>query len=61
LAPNLRDRGTYTLIPYTDHAPLRQRMVLLKRAGPTAERFYRYVQDTPARAILERYGFALPK
>jgi molybdate transport system substrate-binding protein len=61
LAPNLRDRGTYALIPDTDHAPLRQRMVLLKRAGPTVERFYRYVQDTSARTILERYGFALPK
>ena len=61
LAPNLQNRGTYTLIPDADHAPLRQRMVLLKRAGPIVERFYRYLQEAPARAILERYGFALPK
>jgi molybdate transport system substrate-binding protein len=60
LAPNLKDRGTYALIPETDHAPLRQRMVLLKRAGPVIERFYRYLQEAPARAILERYGFTLP-
>ena len=61
LAPNLQDRGTYALIPDSDHAPLRQRMVLLKRAGPIVERFYRYLQEAPARAILERYGFTLPK
>lgn len=61
LAPNLKDRGTYALIPDADHAPLRQRMVLLKRAGPVVERFYRYLQEASARAILERYGFTLPK
>lgn len=61
LAPNLQNRGTYALIPDADHAPLRQRMVLLKRAGPVVERFYRYLQESPARAILERYGFTLPK
>jgi len=61
LAPNLQNRGTYALIPDADHSPLRQRMVLLKRAGSVVERFYRYLQDAPARAILERYGFTLPK
>ena len=61
LAPNLQKRGTYALIPDADHAPLRQRMVLLKRSGPVVERFYRYLQDAAARAILERYGFTLPK
>jgi molybdate transport system substrate-binding protein len=61
LAPTVRARGTFTLIPDADHPSLRQRMVLLKRAGPIAERFYRYIQDAPARAILERYGFALPE
>jgi molybdate transport system substrate-binding protein len=61
LAPNLRDRGTHALIPDADHAPLRQRMVLLKRAGPIAERFYRYLQAPAGRAVLERYGFALPR
>jgi molybdate transport system substrate-binding protein len=61
LAPNLKDRGTYTLIPEAAHPPLRQRMVLLTRAGPVVERFYRYLQESSARAILERYGFTLPK
>ncbi len=60
LAPNLQNRGSYALIPDMDHPPLRQRMVLLKRAGPVVERFYRYLQQPSARAILERYGFTLP-
>ena len=61
LAPSLQNRGTYALISDADHLPLRQRMVLLKRAGPVVDRFYRYLQEAPARAILERYGFTLPK
>ncbi len=60
LAPPLKDRGTYALIPAGDHAPLRQQMVLLKRAGAVADRFYRYLQEPGARVILRRYGFALP-
>jgi molybdate transport system substrate-binding protein len=60
LAPSLKDRGTFALIPETDHPPLRQRMALLKRAGPVARRFYDYVQGPVARAILERHGFSLP-
>lgn len=60
LTPNLRARGSFALVPEGDHAPLRQRMVLLTRAGDAAERFYRYLQAPAARAILERYGFMLP-
>ena len=60
LAPPLKDRGTYALIPAGDHPPLRQQMVLLKRAGAVADRFYRYLQEPGARAILRRYGFARP-
>jgi molybdate transport system substrate-binding protein len=61
LAPNVRSRGTFALIPEADHPPLRQRMVLLTRAGPLVERFYQYLQQPAARATLERYGFTLPR
>ncbi len=61
LAPNVQRRGSFALIPDTEHPPLRQRMVLLDRAGPVAERFYRHLQEPAARAILERYGFTLPR
>ena len=61
LSPDFAQRGTYAVIPAADHPPIRQRMVLLKRAGPVAERFYQYLQGTEARAILRRQGFAVPE
>ena len=60
LAPNIRERGIYALIPQEWHQPLRQRMALLKNAGPVAEDFYAYMKAPAAREIMERYGFALP-
>jgi len=61
LAPDFGDRGTYALVPEADYPPLRQRMVLLKRAGPIAERFYQYVLGAQAHAILRKHGFAVPE
>ena len=60
LAPAVAERGSYVLLPEAWHAPLRQRMVLLRGATATAGRFYAYLQTPAARAVLERYGFALP-
>ncbi|MGF1593873.1 MAG: molybdate ABC transporter substrate-binding protein [Kiloniellaceae bacterium] len=60
LSPQVSALGSYALIPAEWHSPLRQRMVLLKNAGPVAEQFYDYVQQPAARAILRRYGFMLP-
>jgi molybdate transport system substrate-binding protein len=48
------------LIPADRHAPLRQRMVLLRNAGDTAKVFYAFVQTPAARAIFRKYGFVLP-
>ena len=36
-------------------------MVVLKRGGAVAGRFYDYVQGPSARAILQRFGFVLPQ
>ena len=60
LAPALQGRGAYTLLPETLHEPLRQRMVLTRRAGPVAIAFYAYMQQAAAREIMRRYGFVLP-
>ena len=59
--PALADKGTYALIPQTDHPPLRQRMVLLKTATPVVEQFYRYMQGAAARAILIKSGYEAPQ
>jgi len=61
LAPDFGDRGTYAVIPDSDYPPLRQRMVLLKRATPAASRFYDYVLGEEARAIFRKHGYAVPQ
>lgn len=60
LGPAFAERGTYAVLPDADHPPLRQRMVLLRRASAVAERFYEYLQGADARAILRRHGFGVP-
>lgn len=60
LTPQVRDAGTFLLIDASRHQPLRQRMVLTTRAGPTARAFFAFLQTNAARDILARYGFVLP-
>jgi molybdate transport system substrate-binding protein len=60
LAPGVAQQGQYVLLPEDLHAPLRQRMVLVKGAGETARAFYAYLQQPAARKILTQYGFVLP-
>lgn len=54
-------RGVYAVIPPSEHPPLRQRMVLLERAGPITSQFYEYLQGAAARRLLEQHGFTVPK
>lgn len=60
LSPKLAAQGRFALVPAAWHRPLRQRMVLLRRAGDTATRFRDYIRQPAARSILRKYGFALP-
>ena len=57
LSPQVGALGRYALIPAEWHAPLNQRMVLLKGAGPVAQAFYEFINTPKAIAILQRYGF----
>jgi molybdate transport system substrate-binding protein len=61
LSPGVADRGKYAVIPESDHPALRQRMVLLKRAGATATQFYDYMQGNAARSILRKHGYGVPQ
>jgi molybdate transport system substrate-binding protein len=61
LEPGLAARGKYALVPADDDAPLTQRMVVLKRAGPVAEKFYAYLQAHAARATFEKFGYEVPR
>ncbi|MCM2329113.1 MAG: molybdate ABC transporter substrate-binding protein [Lysobacter sp.] len=58
--PAVSGRGRFALVPGSAHAPLRQRMALVKGAGEDARAFYRYLQGPAARGIFTRYGFTLP-
>jgi len=60
LSPSIARLGTFALLPASWHAPLHQRMVLLRNAGPVAREFYAYLGQPVARAVLAEYGFALP-
>ena len=60
ISPGLAGKGRYVVLPENLHRPLRQRMVLLKRANAAAARFYNFLQQPAARAILKRYGFSVP-
>lgn len=61
LSPAVGRLGRFVLIPESMHRPLRQRMVLLKSAGPSAGAFYAFVKSAEARRIFDRYGFVLPR
>lgn len=58
LAPEVAKLTRHVVLPADLHAPLRQRMVLLKSAHPGAADFYRFLQTPPARIVFQRYGFA---
>ena len=56
----MKGQGRFALIPAARHAPLLQRMVLIKGASEGARRFYRHMQSPAALAILARHGFQPP-
>jgi molybdate transport system substrate-binding protein len=58
--PEVARLGTAVLLPASMHQPLRQRMVLLRNAGPAAAEFFAWLQTKPAREVFVRHGFALP-
>ena len=60
MAPELASQLRHRTLPDSLHAPLRQRMVLLRQASPPAEAFYDYLQSLPAKAVLESFGFFIP-
>ena len=61
LSPAFANRGAYAVIPQSEHPLLRQRMVLLKRAGTITSQFYEYLQGAVARRMLEQHGFTVPR
>lgn len=61
LAPAVSRLGRFQLIPEAWHQPLRQRMVLMKNAPPAAIAFHDHLSTPAALAVMQRYGFAMPR
>ncbi|MBX3375408.1 MAG: molybdate ABC transporter substrate-binding protein [Phycisphaeraceae bacterium] len=62
LAPSMRDKGRFWLIPLDMYPPLEQGGVILSWAADraAARQFASYVTAPEGRAILKSYGFMLP-
>jgi molybdate transport system substrate-binding protein len=60
LAPTILSQSDHALVDAAWHQPLIQRMVLLKQAPASAQAFYDHLSTPAVRAVMSRYGFALP-
>jgi molybdate transport system substrate-binding protein len=63
LAPQMKDAGTYYLIPPETYPPLTQQGAILSHATnrSEAEQFKSFLVGPEARATLEQFGFGMPK
>jgi molybdate transport system substrate-binding protein len=60
LAPEVgTPSDSYWLMPASFHTPLKQRMVVLKSAHPTAKALFDYLQTPAAKTVLAKYGFSV--
>jgi molybdate transport system substrate-binding protein len=57
MAPELATITRHTAVPANLHAPLRQRMVILKNAKPQTQQLLAYLLSAPVRAQLVSVGF----
>jgi len=57
------NKGSAWMIPNTDYSPIKQGAVLLKLGAnnPAAQALLDYLKSAPALAIIEKYGYGLPK
>jgi len=62
LSLSVVSEGHWTLVPEELHKPLDQAMAVIKatRMEQEARRFTAFINSTPIRSIMQRYGFMLP-
>lgn len=63
ISPALASAGGHALVDDALHAPLEQGFIVTRRAAdnPVATAFADFMGSTPARTIMRRYGFELPR
>jgi len=60
-APDIARSLRVSPLPESLHAPLHQRMVLLKNASSAAVAWHRFLLSPQAQAVFVRHGYALPQ
>jgi molybdate transport system substrate-binding protein len=60
-APEIAPSLQVLPLPADLHAPLHQRMVLLKGADAAAAEWHRFLLSPTAQAVFVRHGYALPQ
>ena len=60
LAPALKARGDFSLVPDALHGPLRHRLALTKRASDAALRLQAWLLSPQAAAVFARHGLQAP-
>lgn len=57
MAPEVAQRTRFKRIPSEWHAPLHQKLVLLKGANPETRQFRDFLLSPPAQAVFRRHGY----
>jgi molybdate transport system substrate-binding protein len=62
VAPSLKDKGRYELVPAADYPPLEQAAVMIKSSGKkeTAEKFLAFMKTPAILSLMRDYGFTVP-
>ncbi len=63
LAPSMKEKGRYAVIPADDYPPIVQAAVILKSSKQSvlAQKFMDYVKSPAIVELMKSYGFAVPK
>jgi len=63
LAPGMKEKGRYWIIPSDTYPVLRQAVVILSHSSKKAEAaaFLKYLQKPESTAVLRHYGFSVPE
>jgi molybdate transport system substrate-binding protein len=62
IAPAMKGKGRYWEVPADYYAPLAQGVVVISRSShkKEARQFLDYLKTSPAKEVLQKYGFTLP-
>jgi molybdate transport system substrate-binding protein len=62
VAPNLKEKGRYELVPTSDYPPIEQAAVIIKSSKKiaTAKQFLAYMKKPEIVSLMRDYGFVVP-